>query len=174
VRELTIPWDIVDRESDDQGSYIVILRLARNRKMVIGGLGTLMFRKGYYLYVGSAMQGLTQRIARHRRLTKKKHWHIDHLREHATFVAGIPIRSSAKRECDVAGSIGRLAQWDVPGFGCSDCSCGAHLFGMQEDPMHDPTFIRTLLDLRMGGLEKELKEREAGNDSSSLSVFKLR
>jgi hypothetical protein len=45
---------------------------------------------------------------------------------------------------------------------------------MQEDPMHDPTFIRTLLDLRMGGLEKELKEREAGNDSSSLSVFKLR
>ena len=167
VRELAIPWDLVERESHDRGSYLVLLKLDRGRTMEIGGLGNVGFRKGYYLYVGSAMQGLTQRMARHQRLTKKKHWHIDHLREHAAFVAGIPIRSSEDRECKVARAAAAVADWSVPGFGCSDCTCASHLFGMREDPFRKRAFIDMLLDLRMGALEQELQERDGPKGNGS-------
>ena len=54
VRELTIPWDMVKRESHDSGSYIVILRLEQDRRISIGSISDIKFRKGFYLYVGSA------------------------------------------------------------------------------------------------------------------------
>jgi sugar fermentation stimulation protein A len=159
VRELEIPWNLVEREAHDRGSYIIVLKLNRDRKLTIGGLGAVKFRKGYYLYVGSAKKDLSQRIARHQRLTKKKHWHIDFLREHAEFVAAIPIRSSADLECAIAGALGTIADWLVPAFGSSDCSCETHLFGMREDPLHTRSFIDTLLHFRMGLMEQELDGR---------------
>jgi len=159
VRELEIPWGLVERECHDRGSYIIVLRLARDRKIAVGGLGEVKFRKGYYLYVGSAMKDLSQRIARHRRLTKKKHWHIDYLREHADLVAAIPIRTSRDLECSLAAELGTIAHWRVPGFGSSDCSCETHLFGMGVDPMQTRPFIDLLLQFRMGLLEQELDGR---------------
>lgn len=159
ARELSIPWDLVERESHDRGSYIIVLRLARDRRLTIGGLGELKFPKGYYLSVGTAGKDLSQRIARHRNLTKRKHWHIDHLREHAEFIAAIPIRSSVDLECRIAAAFARIADRQVPGFGCSDCSCPSHLVGMQHDPFLDRAFIETLLQFRMGLLEEELADR---------------
>jgi sugar fermentation stimulation protein A len=160
VRDLEIPWDIVDRESHDHGSYIVVLKLVRNRKITVGGLGDVKFRKGYYLYAGSAMKQLTQRLARHQRLTKKHHWHIDHLREHAEYIAGIPIRTSAHLECEIAGALSGISDWQVPGFGCSDCDCHSHLFGIDEDPFRMRKFSEMLLYYRMGMIEKELQCRK--------------
>ena len=159
VRELEIPWDLVERECHDRGSYIIIIRLARDGQIPIGGLGEVKFRKGYYLYVGSAMKDLSQRIARHRRLTKKKHWHIDYLREQADFAAGIPIRTSRDLECTIAEGLGTIADWQISGFGSSDCSCATHLFGMSRDPIHEQHFIKMLLHFRMGLLEQELDGR---------------
>jgi sugar fermentation stimulation protein A len=149
----------VERESHDRGSYIIVLKLNRDRRLTIGGLGAVKFLKGYYLYVGSAKKDLSQRIARHQRLTKKKHWHIDFLREHAEFHAAIPIRASVDLECTVAASLGAIADWQVPAFGSSDCSCETHLFGMLDDPLHTRSFIDTLLHFRMGLLEQELDGR---------------
>jgi len=162
ARELTIPWDLVDRESHDRGCYIIVLRLTRDRKIEVGGLGAVKFLKGYYLYVGSAMKDLTKRIERHRRLTKKFHWHIDHLREYAEFHAAIPIRASVDLECKVAAAIHAIADWNVPGFGSSDCGCDTHCFGMHDDPVHSPEFIKMLLYYRMGRLEEELEGRQTG------------
>jgi sugar fermentation stimulation protein A len=159
VRELDIPWDLVDRESHDRGCYIVVMRLPRDRRIPVGGLGAVRFRKGYYLYAGSAMKNLTQRLARHQRLIKKHHWHIDHLREHADHIAGIPVRTSRDLECEVASAISELADWSVPGFGCSDCRCSSHLFGMAEDPFRTRRFSYLLLQFRMGTLEEELVRR---------------
>ncbi len=156
ARNLIIPWNLVDRETHDRGCYIIVLRLPRDRKISVGGLGETKFRKGYYLYVGSAMKDLTKRIERHRRLTKKHHWHIDYLREHAEFIAAIPVRASADLECSLARSLGDISDRTVPGFGSSDCGCESHLFGMKEDPVHQREFIRMLLYYRMGRLEEEL------------------
>ena len=105
------------------------------------------------------MKDLSQRIARHRRMIKKKHWHIDYLREHTGLIAAIPIRTSRDLECLLAGELATISDWQVPGFGSTDCSCATHLFGMGEDPLHTRSFIDTLLHFRMGLLEQELDGR---------------
>jgi len=159
VRSLEIPWELVDRESHDRGSYIVVLRLPRDRRIAVGGLGEMMFRRGWYLYAGSAKAGLTRRLARHQRLSKRHHWHIDRLREHADHVAGIPVRTSADLECSIAGALAAISDWQVPGFGSSDCGCASHLVGMAENPFRRRSFSETLLRFRMGTLEEELAAR---------------
>jgi sugar fermentation stimulation protein A len=157
VRELTIPWDMVRRESHDSGSYIVVLRLARDRRIPVGGLGDIKFPKGFYLYVGSAKKNLTRRISRHRSERKNLFWHIDYLREHAGFHAALPIRTSEDLECEVAASLAEMTDRQIAGFGSSDCTCQTHLFGMKDDPLHSPEFIKRLLHFRMGRLEEKLE-----------------
>lgn len=156
TRDLVIPWDLVAKEAHDRGSYILIIRLKRDREIMIGGLGAIKFRKGYYLYVGSAKTNLTKRIERHKRLIKNYHWHIDYLRAVADFHAVLPIRSSDDLECEFAKALKRIADWQMPGFGSSDCDCQTHLFGMNEDPVHTRSFIELLLYFRMDRLEKYL------------------
>jgi len=151
-----IPWQIVDNEAHDSGSYIFIMRLKRDRRLLIGGLGEVRFRKGYYLYVGSAKTNLSKRIERHRRISKKHHWHVDHLREAAEYHAALRVRASDDLECGIASALGRIAEWSVPGFGSSDCGCRSHLFAMNGDPLHTPAFIRLLIHFRIDRLEKYL------------------
>ncbi len=156
ARNLVIPWDLADREAHDCGSYIVILHLAKDETILIGGLGTIRFRKGFYCYAGSAKQSLSKRLARHGRARKKLHWHIDYLRERASMHAAIPIRTEADLECAIASGLAKIADQEIPGFGSSDCACASHLFRMQEDPLQRPSFIKLLLQFRMGLLEEEL------------------
>jgi sugar fermentation stimulation protein A len=156
VRELMIPWNMVERESHDNGSYIIILRLPGDRRIPVGGLGDVKFRKGYYLFVGSAKKDLTRQINGHRSRRKNFVRHIDYLREHAEFHAALPVRASVDLECEIACALGKIAQRPVPGLGPSDCSCGGNLFAMDGDPVHSPAFIKTLLYFRMDRLEEEL------------------
>jgi len=156
TRELSIPWRLIAREAHDSGSYLIILRLKNARRCLIGGLGEVRFKKGYYLYVGSSRTNLTQRIARHRRLIKRHHWHIDYLRSVAEFYAALPVRASVNLECDIARALNRIADWNVKGFGSSDCVCESHLVGMAEDPLHARHFIDLLQYFRIDRLEKYL------------------
>ena len=156
ARSLEIPWELIERESHDKGSYLLVLHLARPMSITVGQLGRLRFPKGYYIYVGSAMQGLTKRIERHRRLRKKMHWHIDWLRSHARVVDALPIRASERLECTLADAVSAEAQWSIPGFGCSDCACASHLFGSVEDPRIGVEFQRLLAWFRMDRLRKKV------------------
>jgi sugar fermentation stimulation protein A len=157
VTELTIPWDVVERNVKDRGSYIVVLRLDSDRQVEVGELGVISLKGGYYLYVGSAKQGLTKRIARHGRKKKRLFWHIDYLAKEASFYKALPIRTSIDIECEIAERLKGIAEWSVADFGCSDCSCESHLFGMEADPVTSPAFIEMLLDFRIGMLIKELR-----------------
>jgi sugar fermentation stimulation protein A len=49
IREISIPWQIVEQEAHDRGSYIVILQLKRDRLLQTAGPGKVAFRKGYYM-----------------------------------------------------------------------------------------------------------------------------
>jgi len=149
VRLLKVPWNIIRKEAEDRGSYIIVLRLDQKANIEIGKLGKVNFPKGYYLYVGSAMKNLTRRIERHRRILKNKFWHIDYLREQSTFCTAIPIRSSNDWECEIAKSARKIADWQIESFGCSDCSCSSHLFGMTGDPLQSRPFISLLQYFRM-------------------------
>ena len=152
IKVLDIPWEAIEKEAKDRGSYLLILNLKRNRKIDVGKLGRIHFRKGFYVYVGSAMAHLSQRMARHRRLRKHHHWHIDELRAVAEFHSVLAIRSSDRLECELAGAVSGIDGWSVPRFGSTDCSCKTHLFGMAGDPIQSEGFQKLLQRFRMDRL----------------------
>jgi len=150
VRMLEIPWNHARREAgEDRGGYLLILRLGRDRRLHIGALGSKLFPKGYYLYIGSAMANLSSRLARHRRLHKRHHWHIDYLRPAASDLIALPVRSSRRIECDLARAIEPISTTACSDFGSSDCACSSHLFAMPHNPLHDMRFHRVLQSFRM-------------------------
>jgi sugar fermentation stimulation protein A len=146
---LRIPWQILEKEVQDRGSYLLILRLAADTDLRIGSLGHVRLRKGFYVYVGSAKKNLSRRIERHRRLRKKFFWHIDSLRAVSEFLGALPVRSEDDLECAIAGAVGTLADWSQPGFGSSDCHCPSHLFGFENHPLNIGSFHALLQYFRM-------------------------
>jgi len=149
VRRLDVPWDFLEREVADGGSYLLLVHLPRRRRIEVGRLGTLSFGGGWHVYVGSAMKGLTRRIERHVRRRKRFHWHIDYLREAGDQVIPLPIRSSQRQECQLAAACSALLEPGPIGFGCSDCDCTTHLFHAPAHPLHSPAFHRLLQGFRM-------------------------
>ncbi len=152
IRRLSIPWSMIEKEAEDRGSYLLLLEIRRNQKISVGTIGSVFFKKGFYIYVGSAMGHLSKRIERHRRLRKRHHWHIDELRAISQFRSALAIRSSTRLECEIAEALSSISEWSVMGFGCSDCSCKSHLFGMTKDPLHSEDFQKLLQYFRMDRL----------------------
>ncbi len=145
---LPTPWEHVAKENCDCGAYLLVLRLDTPHVVKTGSLGTRRYLPGWYVYVGSAMKGLNARMARHRRKRKRKHWHIDYLRDVAEYVDCLPIRSTTRMECDIARDMAANSN-GITGFGCSDCACAAHLFHHTNNPLHDREFHNLLQRYRM-------------------------
>ena len=118
---------VIERKVNMKGSYILIIEIPEKIEIVIGKLGKIEFRDGFYAYVGSAMNGLEGRIKRHLRKKKRKFWHIDYLLEKAKIVEIFVLKSKRKIECDIARTLAKIFR-PVRKFGSSDCTCEAHLF----------------------------------------------
>ena len=144
VRALPTPWSRVNREAQDRGAYLLVLRLPEPCRIEVGALGEVEFAAGHYIYVGSAMRGLAARMARHLRLRKQHHWHVDYLRAHADRAEALAVRSSKREECTLAQAVGKLFPPGPAGFGSTDCDCPTHLF--HAGPTH-PLDLRTFHDL---------------------------
>ena len=110
-----------------RGSYILLIELKNNEIISIGKSRKAEFNRGYYAYVGSALNGLEQRIHRHLRTHKSMHWHIDYLLKHARIVSVFYKESDIRDECTIAQTLEKELT-SIPGFGCSDCDCKSHLF----------------------------------------------
>ncbi len=160
VRELEIPWRLLDRELSDRGVYILVLHITEGRVLDVGGLGQVRFPQGFYLYAGSAKRNLRKRIERHLRRRKTLHWHIDYLRACADATEAIPIRSGDDLEHELATALGGIADWAIPSFGSSDCDCPTHLFGMKTNPIISPAFIDLLQHFRIDRLERMIAEEK--------------
>lgn len=103
--------------------------MKKSEKLDIGHLHNMhKYRKGYYVYIGSAMNSLVPRLNRHLSDEKKMHWHIDYLlKSPDCHIQDILFNISEERiECDLAESISKDGE-EIPGFGCSDCTCSSHL-----------------------------------------------
>ena len=103
--------------------------MKKSEKLDIGHLHNMhKYRKGYYVYIGSAMNSLVPRLNRHLSDEKKMHWHIDYLlKSPDCHIRDILFNISDKKiECDLAEIISKDGE-EIPGFGCSDCSCSSHL-----------------------------------------------
>ena len=116
-----------------RGSYLLLMELKNTEKISVGKLGKIDFKKSFYIYVGSALNGLDQRIQRHLRKQKKTYWHIDYLLGNAEAkVLSVFYKQGDKtEECAVAQIISERGR-DVVGFGASDCNCRSHLFRIDD------------------------------------------
>ncbi len=143
----SIPIDLAPAEAAaaDSGAYILRIYIESVSTIKVGALGTIRFEPGAYIYIGSAMQNLTRRVARHLRRRKRFRWHIDYLRDAAHQVEAFPIRSLKRLECSLAREVAALADEAVAGFGSSDCGCLSHLFRI--DP-EDSRLERLILRYR--------------------------
>ena len=124
--------------TSDPGTYALILVATDSRCLSIGRLGSLALRPGWYVYVGSAFGpgGLRARLAHHRKLAARPHWHADYLRLHATLERVWYTYDPARREHEWASVLLQLPGAEVPlsGFGASDCRCTSHLFRFGRPP----------------------------------------
>jgi len=110
-----------------KGSYVLLIRIDKDSSIDIGKIGKIDFKKGVYVYVGSAMNNIKHRIERHLKKEKKLHWHIDYLLEKSRIVNTYYRESNIREECKIANVLNQHLSF-IPNFGCSDCSCKSHLF----------------------------------------------
>jgi Uri superfamily endonuclease len=116
-----------------KGTYILIFDLPEIR-IRVGALGILEFEEGSYCYVGSAMNGLDQRIARHLSKKKKVRWHIDYLSMECTSMEAYEAGKENRSECGLCEIVQNAGGKGIAkGFGCSDCKCQTHLFILTDE-----------------------------------------
>ena len=155
VKEVPIPYKFL-KNVKDKGAYLLILKAEKDQNISVGKLGNLFFKRGYYVYVGSALNNLSKRIARHKKKKKKKRWHIDYIREHFSIFQIIPVRTDKKIECEIANRLGKISE-GIRYFGASDCFCYSHLFYFKENPLFNKNFQKIIIDFRINFLEKCLE-----------------
>ena len=137
------------------GTYALVLENARPARVAVGRLGSIDLRRGFHVYVGSALGpgGLQARVGRHLGPARAVHWHIDYLRRAARIVEVWYVLDSVRREHAWAETLGGLAGASIPmpEFGASDCACSAHLFHFPSVPRL-ATFARALSQVDAGGV----------------------
>jgi len=116
-----------------KGTYILLIEIKDKKNIKIGKLGVISFEKGFYAYVGSALNNLEKRIQRHIRKNKNIYWHIDYLLQIGNIIDVFYLDKNKKDECNIAKKLeDKLST--VTSFGCSDCKCKTHLFyGSKKD-----------------------------------------
>lgn len=115
-----------------KGVYCLIIKVKIDIIQEIGSLGKIKFKKGDYVYIGSAQNNLEKRIKRHLSKKKKIKWHIDYLLKNI-FVKIEKIfykKAAKKEECEIASFLTKFEE-PIKNFGCSDCKCKAHLFKLK-------------------------------------------
>lgn len=112
-----------------KGCYCLIIYLKKFSRIKIGNkLGYLEFKRGIYVYVGSAMNSLDSRLKRHLSDEKKMHWHIDYLlKNDNSKILEIIFNCDKKVECDISQYLSTKTN-GINDFGCSDCNCKSHLY----------------------------------------------
>ncbi|NNL76896.1 MAG: GIY-YIG nuclease family protein [Desulfobacterales bacterium] len=137
IHQQTDPGTLFNMQSLP-GTYALVLPAVSNRSIVIGKLGTLEIKPGFYLYVGSAFGpgGLRARITHHRKNSSRPHWHMDYL---SVYLHPNEVWYSYDREPRehqwvkvLAGTKG--ASIPLGGFGSSDCGCTSHLYFFDHRP----------------------------------------
>lgn len=130
------------------GTYILVIVMTVGRTVAFGrGSRVFHLEAGTYCYVGSALGpgGLGARLRRHASTTKRMHWHIDYLLEHALITGAIVVADERRLECEWARWVEGRAKTRIDGVGASDCSCPGHLFYLGTSTIHDP-LIRAAAD----------------------------
>lgn len=127
-----LPGPVINFTTGLQGTYILFIRIKAEISIEIRKK-KVKLQPGYYVYIGSAfgVGGLSSRLHRHMRKTKKKHWHIDQVTmSKSTQIEGIGISLEKKNECQIASIFSSIKNIKIiSGVGNSDCNfCQSHFF----------------------------------------------
>ncbi len=111
----------------DKGIYALLIHNPEDARIKVGSLGEIHFRKGYYVYIGSAQKSLRSRIERHLGKEKKLRWHVDYLLTLARVVDFLILKLG--KECEEIIAVGLSKEYAlIPKFGSSDSRAPSHLF----------------------------------------------
>ena len=110
-----------------KGVYLLLLQLDESQQIFVGRSRVLHFTRGFYAYVGSALNGLEARVKRHVSREKKHHWHIDYLLDKASIYEVVLVPVQERLECTLARALGENLLC-IRRFGSSDCHCPGYLF----------------------------------------------
>ena len=111
------------------------MRLERATLLSIGRTRQAHFEAGYYLYVGSALNGLRARLKRYLHEERRLHWHIDWLLQAARLLEIWYHIGPERLECLWAMRLATSNVRPTPfAFGASDCRCHTHLFYSPQRP----------------------------------------
>ncbi len=124
----------------DKGIYCLLFRNT-SCTLCVGTLGAIAFRRGWHIYVGSALgSGGLVRLERHTALSRNKDknpkWHVDYLSGSRSFLLRYTVSAltGERLECRLAAALGGE---NIPGFGCSDCDCTSHLLFRRTCPVDE-------------------------------------
>ena len=108
----------------------MIIYVSEDLKIRVGRLGEVSFKKGDYIYIGSAKGCLEARLQRHLKKEKRIFWHIDYLLENKKAKILQIWTIDKKMECQTAEVFCQDPTTEIikKGFGSSDCKCVSHLF----------------------------------------------
>jgi len=120
-----------------RGAYCLCIGVSADVTVRVGALGPLVFPRGRYVYLGSALNSLEPRVTRHISTSEGTHhvthWHIDYLLREpaATLSHAYYAETTEKIECLLASRVAEHGE-PVEGFGCSDCNCRSHLYRVND------------------------------------------
>lgn len=144
----------------DKGIYCLVFENP-SCSVRVGALGEIAFRRGWHIYVGSALgSGGLARLDRHIALSRNKDrrpkWHVDYLSASQSFClrSSVHAITEERLECRLAEALGGE---NVPGFGCSDCDCPSHLFYRRRNPVKETE--AAIRSLGLTGCTKTLMNR---------------
>lgn len=122
------------QQRNRKGTYVLFMVLPEDVELDVGSLGRICLEAGGYCYVGSAMNGLDQRVRRHLSHEKNIRWHIDYITSLAINMEAYSSECpGAVPECKIAEAAALLGfQPTVRGFGSSDCRCYSHLLSVPD------------------------------------------
>lgn len=135
-------------EVKPEGVYYIVLRNDKDQIIECGSLGTIEFKKGFYVYSGSGKNNLFKRIEHHKKKKKKKHYHMDYITTKMKIIADIPIVTNEYQECDLSNMLLENSGKPVKSFGSTDCKCFSHLHYFHENPVEKPWFWDMILKMR--------------------------
>ncbi len=115
-----------------KGSYLLIIWLDEEKRIMTKGR-EFDLNRGFYVYVGSAMNSLEKRVERHFRREKKLHWHIDFLLEKGRLLRAYLIPSGERLEEVLSREVSKYGE-PVEGFGASDIGVPSNLYRFEGGP----------------------------------------
>lgn len=130
---------IIEKLGSAKGTYLLLFQRAQadDYRLVVGRIGEVVLRPGFYIYVGSAFGpgGVRARVRHHLKIQSRTHWHLDYIRPHLTLHAFGFHLLKRELECQWAQALQTLPgrQALLEGLGSSDCQCETHLAYFSSD-----------------------------------------